>query len=65
MKVALTVLCLIFGTIVFADDVTQFSNPPSNLPIKKIYVHGRPVYVRQSFVNPIRYLHGFGAFSTL
>uniref|UniRef100_A0AC35FJJ2 Ground-like domain-containing protein n=1 Tax=Panagrolaimus sp. PS1159 TaxID=55785 RepID=A0AC35FJJ2_9BILA len=40
MKVALTVLCLIFGTIVFADDVTQFSNPPSNLPIKKIYVHG-------------------------
>uniref|UniRef100_A0AC34GVK8 Ground-like domain-containing protein n=1 Tax=Panagrolaimus sp. ES5 TaxID=591445 RepID=A0AC34GVK8_9BILA len=60
MKVALTVFCLIFGTIVFADEATEFSNPPSNLPIKKIYVHGRPVYVRQSFVNPIRYLHGSG-----
>lgn len=32
----------------------QFSFPPNNTPVTKVYVFGRPVYIRQPFVLPQR-----------
>ncbi|KAK5973571.1 Ground domain-containing protein, partial [Trichostrongylus colubriformis] len=34
--------------------VQQYSFPPNNTPITKVYIFGRPVYVRQPFVLPLR-----------
>ncbi|KAK6016879.1 hypothetical protein OSTOST_17633, partial [Ostertagia ostertagi] len=32
----------------------QYSFPPNNTPVTKVYVFGRPIYVRQPFVLPLR-----------
>ncbi|KAI1718486.1 ground-like domain-containing protein [Ditylenchus destructor] len=32
----------------------EFSSAPNNLPIRRIYVHGRPIYVKQVLVEPER-----------
>ncbi|KJH47929.1 hypothetical protein DICVIV_05996 [Dictyocaulus viviparus] len=34
--------------------VQQYSFPPNNTPISKVYIFGRPIYVRQPFVLPQR-----------
>ncbi|KIH44474.1 hypothetical protein ANCDUO_25500 [Ancylostoma duodenale] len=35
----------------------KYSFPPNNTPISKVYVFGRPVYVREPFVVPQRDNH--------
>ncbi|XGW20773.1 hypothetical protein V3C99_004059 [Haemonchus contortus] len=36
------------------SQIQQFSFPPNNTPITKVYVFGKPIYVRQPFVLPLR-----------
>ena len=31
-----------------------YSGEPSNLPVRRIYIHGAPIYVRQTFLSPQR-----------
>ncbi|KAI6227850.1 Ground-like domain-containing protein [Aphelenchoides besseyi] len=35
-------------------NTTIFSAPPSGLPVRRVYIHNRPVYVRQMFMTPQR-----------
>ncbi|VDM73053.1 unnamed protein product [Strongylus vulgaris] len=37
-----------------SSGVQKYSFPPNNTPVSKVYVFGRPVYVRQPFVVPQR-----------
>uniref|UniRef100_A0A1I7WQI7 Uncharacterized protein n=1 Tax=Heterorhabditis bacteriophora TaxID=37862 RepID=A0A1I7WQI7_HETBA len=46
-----------FTTLINAsvlEDSSQYSFPPNNTPVTKVYVFGRPVYIRQPFVLPQR-----------
>ncbi|CAJ0608596.1 unnamed protein product [Cylicocyclus nassatus] len=42
------------GTTTKISHVQKYSFPPNNTPVSKVYVFGRPVYVRQPFVIPQR-----------
>ncbi|CAJ0959869.1 unnamed protein product, partial [Mesorhabditis belari] len=34
--------------------MSEFSSPPNNTPVGRVFVFGKPIYVRQPFVQPLR-----------
>ncbi|CAJ0570124.1 unnamed protein product, partial [Mesorhabditis spiculigera] len=32
----------------------EFSFPPNNTPVARVFVFGKPIYVRQPFLQPLR-----------
>ncbi|KAI6178886.1 Ground-like domain-containing protein [Aphelenchoides besseyi] len=50
----LVYFCTLTGICSQNWNTTIFSAPPSGLPVRRVYIHNRPVYVRQLFMIPQR-----------
>ncbi|TMS35059.1 hypothetical protein L596_002535 [Steinernema carpocapsae] len=51
--VAIILAVVVVQLLHAASNATAFSRPPSNLPVKKVVIHGRTIYVRPTYSQPI------------